>query len=237
MEIITLRNQAFRLFAAAVFIAMFSIPAYGKSTQVIKEGEKLFKLNCQNCHSTGSSGGCLGPILQGERSRRSREFIEARISNDKAKVSEFAKLYGHAELMPHLRVSPEQAKKLTEYIYSLESPKGGYLVKGHSKVGIPSKTVVIKASEEDISAGKKLLYDKGCLMCHSLGNMGGQFAPSFDKIGMRRDLNQIMENISNAELLEGNSGKEYGARGLVMPSSSLSADEIGRIASFLNSLK
>lgn len=212
-------------------------PSFSKEVSSARKAEALFKAKCQACHSTGSVGGCLGPILQGERSRRSKEFIETRISNDPGKADQFARLYGHAELMPHMRVSPSNAKLLTEYIYSLETPKGGYSVKGHVKKA-QRKVAALGASQPDMSnEGKRLVYEKGCLMCHSLGNIGGQFAPAFDGIGRRREIESITQSISNAELLIGNSGKEYGARGAVMPGSDLSNKDIEAIAAFLISLK
>lgn len=206
------------------------------------KGAALFKKNCQNCHSTGVTGGCLGPVLAGEGARRSRSFIESRISNDPQKIAEFLSSYGHAELMPHMRVAPADAKVLAAYVVSLSAPVNGYDIRGHAAakkahaVSLPSASSPETAAHS-IDAGKKLVYDRGCLMCHSFGGIGGQFAPSFDGIGSRRSQEYISERISNAELLLGNSGKEYGVRGLVMPPSSLNDADIASISTYLSSLK
>ncbi|HIA51528.1 MAG TPA: cytochrome c [Candidatus Melainabacteria bacterium] len=200
------------------------------------EGAKLFKANCQNCHSTGESGGCLGPVLAGEGSRRSKFFIESRISNDPKMVQEFLRAYGHAELMPHMRVDSIAAKKLASYVASLAAVESGFDVKSHEP---QKKRAQLNngASAQSIANGKRLVYERGCLMCHSFGGMGGQFAPAFDGIGARHSKEFIAESISSAELFQGNSGREYGARGLVMPPSSFSEEEIESIASYLSSLK
>ncbi|MBX9950022.1 MAG: cytochrome c [Candidatus Obscuribacterales bacterium] len=208
----------------------------------IAQGEALFKAACVNCHSTGKTGGCLGPILAGEGSRRSRDFIESRISNDPKKVAAFLRLYAHAELMPHLRVPAESARKLAAYVASLPSTSSGVEVKPHGK---NEKASVAGAGAEQsdsdkaksIEQGKRLVYERGCLMCHSFGGFGGQFAPAFDGIGSRHSKDYIAESITNAELLIGKSGNEYGGRGLVMPPSSFSQSDIDRIAEYLSSLK
>lgn len=249
-----MRNRYLQLpVFAAVFILIASLgnlSAHSKPSQDLAnsnseqsnrlKGEKLFKKNCQTCHSTGVTGGCLGPVLAGEGARRSKAFIESRISNDRQKIAEFLKLYGHAELMPHLRVAPQDARVLSEYVSSLSAPANGFDVRGHAstskKEGL-KKSAESRPSSGSPDTGKRLVYDKGCLMCHSFGGIGGQFAPSFDAIGSRRSEEYILQRISSAEFLLGNSGKEYGARGLVMPPSSLSQSDVADITSYLSSLK
>lgn len=239
---------------ALAILTTWNLPAPGKpsssSSQLPTANEQkdklkgavLFKKNCQNCHSTGTTGGCLGPVLAGEGARRSRSFIESRISNDRQKVAEFLRLYGHAELMPHMRVAPADAKVLAAYVASLSAPANGFDVRGHvagkkTKTSSPPSSAQPQTAALSLDAGKKLVYDRGCLMCHSFGGIGGQFAPSFDGIGSRRSEEYISERISNAELLLGKSGREYGGRGLVMPPSSLTDADIANISTYLSSLK
>lgn len=201
------------------------------------DGEKIFKKNCQTCHSTGATGGCMGPVLAGENKRRSKAFIESRISKDPRQMAQFAKQYGHAELMPHLRVEPGSAKKLSEYVFSLPEQKQlnvkpHKIVKENHPIAAASNSI-----PKSVEAGKRLIYERGCLTCHSFGGIGGQFAPPFDGIGTKRSEWYIFQRISNAELLLGNSGREYGARGVIMPSSSLSTENIKNICDYLKSLK
>lgn len=206
-----------------------------ENKSLLRDGQKLFKSeHCQNCHSNGTTGGCLGPILAGERARRTRDFVESRISNEPAQISKFNHQYGFAELMTHPRVSAASAKKLVTYIFSLPAPKSELKVSGHSASNrlsvVPDKTT------GSIEIGKRLVYEKGCLACHSIGGVGGQLAPAFDGIGHRRDRSAILAQITGAELLIGKCGDEYNERGVVMPPTQLKAEEISHIVSFLSSL-
>ncbi|MCC7528230.1 MAG: cytochrome c [Candidatus Melainabacteria bacterium] len=248
------RNINWLALAALAILTTGNLPVLGKPSSSSFQsptadeqkdrlrGGALFKKNCQSCHSTGTTGGCLGPVLAGEGARRSRSFIESRISSDRQKVAEFLRLYGHAELMPHMRVAPADARVLALYVASLAAPGNGFDVRGHaagkkSNTSSPPSSKPAQPATLSLDAGKKLVYDRGCLMCHSFGGIGGQFAPSFDGIGSRRSEEYISERISNAELLLGKSGREYGGRGLVMPPSSLSDADVANISTYLSSLK
>ncbi|MFN8552945.1 MAG: cytochrome c [Candidatus Obscuribacterales bacterium] len=201
---------------------------------------KYFSENCSACHSVGTSGGCLGPVLAGEGQRRTREFIESRISNDPAKVAAFQKLYGHAELMPHKRIAPAEAKKMADYIMALPGPDKGFAVKGHAKADVKVKVTTTKQASVGIASiihGKQLVYEKGCLQCHSFGGVGGQFAPIFDGIGTRHKASYISDRINAAELLFANTDREYNERGIDMPPLGLNKKEIADITAYLSSLK
>jgi len=227
---------------AAVYSSSPSRKKTDNSKADIAQGEALFKATCENCHSNGKTGGCLGPVLAGEGSRRSRDFIESRISSDPKKMAAFLRLYAHAELMPHIRVPSDSARKLAAYVASLPGADSGFEVKPHGKIDKANGSVADKQQSASdrakaIEQGKRLVYERGCLMCHSFGGFGGQFAPAFDGIGTRHTKEYIAESISNAELLIRKSGNEYGERGLVMPPSSFSESDIDAIAQYLSSLK
>ncbi len=85
--------------------------------------------------------------------------------------------------------------------------------------------------------GRKLLTSKGCLACHSLGNLGGTFAEKFDGVGSRLTKEAIKQQMKNADLLTLSDGGEYGARGTVMPPMNLSEAEIEDLGSYLITLK
>jgi mono/diheme cytochrome c family protein len=211
-----------------------------KNSAVAREtaaGAQLFKEQCKTCHSNGTTGGCLGPVLAGEGKRRDRAFIESRISDDSREVAKFERSYGHAELMPHPRVSPQMAKELSAYVSSL--PAARIKVKGHT--ALASKSVPIDVSTysgAQMSAqGQRLVYEKGCLACHTIHGMGGELAPKFDDIGSRLTPEAISQKITNAQLLIGPDNDEYNERGVVMPPLGLTNEQIKSITSYLVSLK
>jgi mono/diheme cytochrome c family protein len=209
-----------------------------------RAGEKLVeKHNCLMCHSIANKGGCLSPPFDGIGAYRTRQFILARISRGAVAEAEFQKLYGgKAELMPHLRVPTEEAKLVAQYLLTLPAPPGGFYIGSHEATihgnlkSTEEKKNTDQIDEKKISVGRKLFYERGCTACHSIGNIGGHFAPHLDAIGKRRSRSYIEQRITNAELLSQNSGDEYAGRGAVMPPSGLSSDEISSITDFLSSL-
>jgi len=204
-----------------------------------ERGKELFqKNNCNTCHAIGATGGCLAPPLSGIAGRRSGKFIEYRISA--GLEDEFATIYGGTQLMPHLRVSAHDAKLITEYLRTLPDPISGYKVVGHKKFkSSAAKPPVgkIDVAEPSVRRGAALLSEKGCLACHSVGNLGGQFAPKFDHIGSCKTKDAMKTQMQQAELLQLENSSEYGARGTTMPPLNLSAKDMEDIANYLSTLK
>ncbi len=214
----------------------------GPASQAGKE--LVEKHNCLMCHSIGSKGGCLSPPFDGIGAYRTKKFILARITRGAAVEAEFAKLYGgKAELMPHMRIPSGEAKLVAQYLLTIPAPQNGFYVGSHGSNSNESASdneeteKTNQVDEQRIAAGKKLFYERGCTACHSIGNIGGHFAPHLDAVGKRRSQNYIEQRITSAELLSQNSGDEYGGRGAVMPPSGLTKDEIESITQFLTSLR
>lgn len=205
-----------------------------------KRGERLFEQNgCNNCHSLSSGGGCLGPLLQGIRQRRSRQFILSRITDSKAAIANFTKLYGEMELMPHPRLNEKSASAIASYLFTLKAPPKEAITAKHLP---PSEATLGQAassssSKDSIAKGKRLVYEKGCVSCHSIGEIGGNFAPAFDGVAKRLGRTRVLSRITQAERLATTGSGEYGARGTVMPPSNLQAEEIAAIADFLMTIK
>lgn len=177
------------------------------------------------------------PVLAGESARRTHSFIESRISSDPAQVEKFHEQYGQSELMPHPRVAPEAARDLAAYIMQIPVPPGGLNVHGHTAgKTVPQMSETNMTSSARIDAGKRLVFEKGCLSCHSVGGMGGGLAPSFDGIGSRKTPAEIAGQITKAQLMVGPEG-EYQERGIVMFTPDLSDHEIADITSFLSARK
>lgn len=200
------------------------------------EGKILFKShNCSACHTINASGGCLAPPLDGIAKRRSKSFITARITDNPSSIKRFQQLYGEMELMPHPRVPQIDAQQIAEYLLSL--PVSRLRVKGHDQNVDPLTATKGRptASQIDLTEGKQLLAESGCTACHSLGGLGGNFAPKFDNIGERLTMQSITDKVSRANfLIDGTD--EYDKRGVSMPPANLTAEQVKRISAFLSSL-
>jgi cytochrome c2 len=220
-------------------------------TKDSQKGKELFKqYNCSVCHSLGNAGGCLAPPLSGVGARRSKDFLLTRITKGKANEEKFASLYG-SELMPHLRLPPVDARCVVNYLLTLPEPSHGFEVGKHQPnvIGVskntaikqdihssPAKPTFGPENEVLVSEGKKLFYERGCLSCHSIKGVGGQFAPNLDGIGKRKSFEDIALQLGNAELLALPSISEYNERGTVMPPSGLTESEVRKISAFLASM-
>ena len=206
-----------------------------RTSSLSSKGKILFKShNCSACHTINAAGGCLAPPLDGIAKRRSESFITARITDNPASIKRFQQLYGEMELMPHPRVPQIEARQIAGYLLSL--PASLLTVKGHDQNACPqTATEVRPASQIDLTEGKKLLAESGCTACHSLGGLGGNFAPKFDNIGERLTMQTITDKVSRANfLIDGTD--EYDKRGVSMPPANLTAEQVKRISAFLSSL-
>lgn len=209
----------------------------------LESGKKLFaENNCQVCHVAEDRGGCLAPPLDGLREYRSRAYVIGRITmGDK-----FLKQPPlNKELMPHPRLPLTKSAKIASYILSLKAPPGGYKVYGHDandklkseeKVAAPfnevksEKAKPLPAEYANLEKGRKIFLSAGCLACHSVGGLGGRFAPDLKDIGGRRTTDYIQRKLSNASL---KSGEEL----MSMPPSHLSKEEIEQLSAFLSTLR
>ena len=205
-----------------------------------RKGQALFQENnCNVCHTVSGKGGCLAPPLDGIGSRRTRKFLLLRITSGSCTETEFSNQYGLAELMPHARVPSTTANAIVEYLLTLKAPKHGFKIIGHdeNKGGTKEPQSSGGSPGGAIARGRQLISRKGCLSCHSFGNLGGTFAPKFNGIGVRVTEDAIRRQISGAQLLTLEDDPEYGARGTTMPPLDLTDKDIDDLTAFLSSLK
>lgn len=204
-----------------------------------KAGQQVFlKSTCTQCHSTGATGGCLGPTLAGIGARRSAKFMEDRITDGDEERKAFEKLYGQYELMPHPRLPKKQANLVVSYLLTLPEPPKGYALKGHAhkKSSTKPQKSVEKSSVASIQEGKKLFYSSGCMSCHSVGKIGGQFAVALDNVGTTKGRAYISERMNGAEWYRLGTNDEYAERGTMMPPSNLTPAQVKSITDYLMSL-
>ena len=215
-----------------------------------KKGKRFVEQQkCSTCHLINGAGGCLAPPLDGVGSRRKKEFILLRITDTDEAIDEFEKVYESQELMPHIRVDAVKARAIAEYLLTLANPKEGFHTAGHSGKTSPDISDKSKSQGEkdEIAAndsdslqrqeGRKLFYGKGCAACHSIGDIGGQFAPALDGIGARKSEDEIRSRITDAQMLKLGVGGEYNEKGTTMPPMGLSKSDIEALSTFLHSLK
>lgn len=204
-----------------------------------KAGQQIFmKGTCTQCHSTGTGGGCLGPSLAGIGARRSAHFVADRITDGDEERKAFQKLYGQYELMPHPRLPKKQADLVVSYLMTLPEPSKGFVLKGHThKKSAPKPQLSTgEGTVASIQEGKKLFYSSGCMSCHSVGKIGGQFAVALDNVGEMKGRAYISERMNGAELYRLGTNDEYAERGTLMPPSNLTPKQIKSITDYLMSL-
>lgn len=201
--------------------------------------------NCASCHSIAGAGGCLAPPFDGIGAHRSRAFILARITNSAAEVKQFRHLYPGQELLEHPRLVPREARLITSYLMTIPESDAGYRVLKHSIVNGAEEAEQNESKNsnrngeskiEDIEKGKSAFMSHGCLSCHSVGNLGGHFAPALDGESNRRNRSYVQERITNSEFFIQKMPDEYGERGTVMPPSNLTKSDIKQVTDFIMSL-
>ncbi|MBU6455180.1 MAG: c-type cytochrome [Cyanobacteria bacterium REEB67] len=226
-------------------------PAATSSSAESLQGKKLFVANsCVNCHSVSGHGGCLAPPLDGIGERRGKAFIMARITDDKWAREAFIKFHPSPELLEHPRLPAEKTRAIVAYLMTIPDAPPGFKIRGHAKAKSASSSdeplnlklslpqqekplVLTKAMEHDAVLGKALFYDRGCSACHSIGGLGGHFAPALDGVGARLGRKHVAGHITGAEFTPNNSELEDQDSGKVMPPSNLTDKEIDQISTFL----
>lgn len=215
--------------------------AFAAKSADIESGRKLFVANkCQVCHVAQDMGGCLAPPLDGVIEYRSRAYIIGRITlGDKfLKNPPLDK-----ELMPHPRLPLSQSSKIASYIESLKAPKGGYKIYGHEdqrnseekvtasfKELATEKIAPLPSEFANLESGRKIFLSSGCLACHSVGTIGGHFAPNLENIGSQRTSAYIQRKLTTG-------GIKYGDTLMSMPPAHLTQAEIDKLAAFLSTLQ
>jgi cytochrome c2 len=119
------------------------------------KGRDLFvSKGCIKCHSVWSIGGKLGPDLTRVGMGRSFLQIAGSLWSHSPKMIELME----QRHLPLPTLTPAQMRDLIAYLYYLNY---------FNEPG-------------DAVQGQRLFSDKGCIYCHSIGNMGGAVGPRLD---------------------------------------------------------
>lgn len=129
--------------------------------------EVLEEYECLTCHTIKGTGGTLAPDLSIEGSLVQREWLVDYLQLP------YAVRPTLEERMPRLKISPERAEAIADYIF---------MVLRDSR--IPS---TIGPLDDDMAKrGKELYFEKYvCSSCHIVGTEGGYFGPSLNRTGDR----------------------------------------------------
>lgn len=208
-------------------------------TRLSRQGANYFKqLNCLSCHAARGVGGDLGPALDAIGSRRSSEYLFARMAESAGEQERFAKFPGssYCSLGTHPRLSDQCCKAMVAFLLTLgdykanphASPHRGVLAADEPKA---NNKFVANPTSADSEEGKKLYQKNACAACHAIGEVGGWVGPPLDGIGGRHSLAYIKEYIAAPRSGIGDAG-DAGAKSR-MPTLPLTADEVNKIAAFL----
>lgn len=172
-------------------------------------GKRLFDTKgCHNCHKIGTRGRSVGPELTkvGQPGHRTPEWLYEHFK-DPAAVSPGSK-------MPKYGFTDRQARALTVYMLSLVDEKMGvyYL----SKKIIP-----------EISVGKALFEEKGCLACHRLYGRGGTIGPDLTYATERRRSKWLFAHFKDPQVI---------TPGSVMPKFGFSDEEAAALTKFITQI-
>ncbi|MBX9694295.1 MAG: cytochrome c [Cyanobacteria bacterium] len=171
-------------------------------------GKVLYQQHkCASCHSIDGQGGETGPPLDGIGAHRGREWLVARLLDPKKQMEEFPEVFGGKPcLMPHPGVNTAAAKLLADYLLTIEEPKAGFRVSGHSRqVDDVSKSTIDgdetwqpQPESQAVQSGKEAFISLHCGACHSLDGSGGRFAPDLSGIRFRRNSKELEKILSGA---------------------------------------
>lgn len=162
---------SFLLFVVTIIIPFTAIFAAGKSDEKHLAAAKRFlnsdivqEKNCFICHTIGTSGGTVGPILNQVSNRRSPEWLRKWLK-DPNKVKPGTK-------MPNFEFSDDEIETIVGYFK-------------YMKRDIDSEQILNDHSDIQ-KAGGELFKAYDCLACHRLGKTGRFTGPNLTWIGVRK---------------------------------------------------
>ena len=146
----------------------------------LAEGHRLFETEgCHGCHKLNGVGGSIGPDLSEEgASERSPQWLEAHFLNPAA--------VSPGSAMPNFHFTREQARDLTYYMLSLTNQQMGSYYSSFTQ--IPSA-----------SYGRQLFIQKDCIVCHSIGGVGGKTGPDLLGVTKQHSLEWLDEQLVNPQ--------------------------------------
>lgn len=197
------------------------------------------KQGCMHCHSLDGEGGMIGPPLDNIKEFRSKESVQTKLTKQfKPKTKRSHDYPKPADLMNHVVLKEETAKKIADYLYNYQS-KATWQAKGHGTINkdeVPlGSSFKPRPISKDSRLGFVLYRDHGCAACHSINTIGGRLGPALDGIGARRS-RKFIEGRINTGATVSYGDKEYKPSAYTMPSMNLSQKDVRLLTEFLLTL-
>ncbi len=131
----------------------------------LKTGRCLFENNgCQTCHSLNGTGGLIGPALDGVGQRRGIDWMIRHFKNPGAESPGSA--------MPPVQLEDYDIERLALYVSGLVDP-------------VTDPFFTSKKVLPNPQAGRDLYFNRGCIGCHQLEDVGGNIGPDLSQLGQR----------------------------------------------------
>ncbi len=183
------------------------LPADIPNAPQLARGQAVFQESgCIGCHKLHGSGGIIGPELDKVGATRSPDWLLKHFKNPAAVTPGSA--------MPPVKATDADLEALTLYVLSFTGePLSAYYV---SMKTIPG-----------LAAGRRLVQEKGCQDCHSIGGKGGTLGPALEQAAKRHDTAWIVQHFKNPQSVSPAS---------IMPQFNFSEQEIRALTEFLLSL-
>jgi len=208
-----------------------TLPA--EDTAAIRHGMQLVnRYMCQGCHQIDGVGGEEGPDLSDVGTQRSWLWLYAHLARPQAVTV--------GSTMPVFALSRDEIKDITIYLMTLrKSSQQMYYAAALEKASAkstpltPEKRHVESKPRASLRSvvtyeGADLFHADGCIVCHSIGRVGGQVGPALTHIGWKLSTDDMKKLLHNPDDVLPN-GK--------MPQLYLTDQEIDGLTDYLKDLR
>ena len=183
----------------------------------VQAGSRLFtEKKCVACHQVGGAGGVVGPNLDGLAQFGSPILIAAAMWNHGPAMAEAMRV----RKIERPTFKDSELLDLIAYLRSTAPPR---------PAPAEGPLYVLPGRSEE---GRRLFLDKRCILCHSVGGVGGQVGPDLAERGLNWSLTQFAAAMWNKApaMMEA-----MRAREIAVPQ--LQAEEMADLVAYLYSVR